>query len=126
MLALDRNSESHSAVSPVDSGGMLAGGADGSNVRLAKATGCLMMVGAEASLGCWRDDDSRHASQPRKSTPTSTQITIKRRKVNQPPYSILRIRLGANHEFVAANDGKGTLSERLGLGGFFDPLKSAC
>src|ERR1700682_2530218 len=65
-LALDRNWESHSALSPEDRGGISAGRAARSNVRLAKATGCLSMIGAGtgASPGGRRDEKPRHASQP--------------------------------------------------------------
>src|SRR6266478_2840797 len=81
-LALDRKWESHSALSPEAKGGISAGGVSGSNVRLAKATGCLSIVGTGASPSGRRDEKPRHASQPRISTPSNTQNTIKLREGN--------------------------------------------
>ena len=81
-LALDRKSESHSAVSHWASGGILAGGEAGSNVRLANATGCLVIAGTVASLSCRRDDESRHINQPKINIPSKTQRTSTRRMRN--------------------------------------------
>src|SRR5258708_37338469 len=81
-LALDRKSESHSALSPGARGGILVGGVAGSNVRFAIATGCLLIVGTGASLCCRRDEKPRHVSQPKTSTPSNTQSTIEPRKGN--------------------------------------------
>src|SRR6266446_7074150 len=79
-LALETKLDSHSALSPVDRGGISAGGAAGSNVRLAKATGCLVIVGAEVSPACRRDDELRHASHPRTSPPSNKQSTMSPRE----------------------------------------------
>src|SRR5712691_4982445 len=79
-LALDRKLDSHSAFSPRARGGISAGGAAGSNVRFAKAAGCLLIAGTESSLGCRLDERSRHLSQPKISNPSITQSKIKRRK----------------------------------------------
>src|SRR5712691_13045463 len=81
-LALDRKLDSHSAFSPEARGGISAGGAAGSNVRFAKATGCLLIVGAGVSPSCRSDDDFRHRNQPKISIPRNTQSTIKPRKGN--------------------------------------------
>src|SRR4029077_11254682 len=81
-LALDWKSESHSAFSPGARGGISVGGVAGSNVRFAKATGCLLIVGTGASLSCCRDEKSRHARQPKRSTPSNTQSTIEPREGN--------------------------------------------
>src|SRR5882672_11429684 len=85
-LALDRNWESHSALSPEARGGISDGGAAGSNMRLAKATGCLSMIGKGVGTGASpsgrRDEKPRHASQPRISTPSKTQNAIKPREGN--------------------------------------------
>src|ERR1700704_1202629 len=81
-LALDRKLDSHSAFSPKAKGGISAGGAAGSNVRFAKAAGCLLIVGTESSLGCRCDERSRHLSQPKISTPSNTPSKIKRRNEN--------------------------------------------
>jgi hypothetical protein len=61
---------------------MSVGGAAGSNVRFAKATGYLMIVGTGASLSCCRGEKSRHMSHPKISIPSNTQSTIKPRKSN--------------------------------------------
>ena len=81
-LALERKLESHSAFSPGASGGISAGGEAGSNVRFAKATGCLLMVATGACLSRRLDEKSRHVSQPKRSTPSNTQRTIKPREGN--------------------------------------------
>src|SRR5882762_5009889 len=81
-LALDRKSESHCALSPGSKGGISADGAAGSNVRLAKVTGCLLIVGTGASLICGCDEAPRHASQPKMSAPSNTQSTTKRLEGN--------------------------------------------
>src|SRR5260370_31021024 len=78
-LALDRKLESHSALSPGARGGISLGGAAGSNVRFAKATGCLLIAGTEASLSWRRDDRARHANQPTISAPSNTHITTRPR-----------------------------------------------
>src|SRR6266851_5094821 len=81
-LALDRKLESHSALSPEARGGISRSGAAGSNVRFAKATGCLLIVGTEAYLSWRRDERSRHANQPRINAPSNTQSTIRPREDN--------------------------------------------
>src|SRR5260370_39221868 len=81
-VALDRKLESHSALSPGARGGISLGGAAGSNVLFAKATGCLLIVGTEASLSWRRDERSRHANQPRINAPSNTQSTIRPREDN--------------------------------------------
>src|SRR5258708_31908479 len=81
-LALDRKLESHSALSPGARDGISVGGVAGSKVRFAKALGCLLIVGTGASLSCRRDEKSRHVNQPKISTPSNTQITIKPREDN--------------------------------------------
>src|SRR5947209_3881446 len=81
-LALDRKLESHSAFSPGGRGGIWAGGVAGSNVRFAKATGFLVIVGTGASLSCHRDERSRHLNQPKISTHSNTQSIIERRESN--------------------------------------------
>src|ERR1700738_5660690 len=85
-LALDRNWESHSALSPEDKGGISAGGKAGSNVRFAKATGCFSMIGSGAGTAACpsgrRDEKPRHASQPKRSTNSNTQNAIKPREDN--------------------------------------------
>src|SRR6202035_3211613 len=81
-LALDRKSESHSALSPECRGGISAGGAAGSNVRLAKGTGCLLIVGTEASLVCRREGTPRQPSQPKISTASNTHSKITRLEGN--------------------------------------------
>src|SRR5256885_723467 len=102
-LALDRKLESHSAFSPVDSGGIPLGGAAGSNARLAKATGCFWTIGAAVSLSCRGDDPPRHASHPNATMPSSPQTKIKPRKDNTPPDSpIVRIAPRPNHQFLRA------------------------
>ena len=67
---------------PRGQGGISAGVAAGSNVRLAKATGCLSIIGTGASPSGRRDEKPRHASQPKRSTPSNTQNTIKPREGN--------------------------------------------
>src|SRR5260370_36715820 len=68
-VALDRKLESHSALSPGARGGISLGGAAGSNVRFAKATGCLLIVGTAASLIWRRDDRSCQRKHPRRRAP---------------------------------------------------------
>src|SRR5580704_16318256 len=99
-LASDRKLESHSAFSPGARRGISVGGVAGSNVRFAKATGCLLIVGTGTSLGWRRDEKSRHVSQPKISTPSSTQSRIKPREGNTASAPIFRIRTRANHEFA--------------------------
>src|SRR5260370_42461560 len=81
-LALDRKLEARAALSPGSRGGISLGGAAGSNVLFAKATGCLLIVGTEASLSWRRDERARHANQPRISAPSNTQSTIRPREDN--------------------------------------------
>src|SRR5277367_4699397 len=67
-LALDWKLESHSAVSCWARGGISACGAAGSNVWLAKTTGCLVMVSLGASA-VWRGEENfLTASQPKTRT----------------------------------------------------------
>jgi len=78
-LALDKKLESHSAISPDGSGGISVGGAAGSNVWLAKATGSLL-IRTEASRG-WRvDEESLDVWQPKTSPPSNTEGTMRRRE----------------------------------------------
>src|SRR5258708_912105 len=81
-LALDRKLESTSALSPGARGGISGGAAAGSNVRLVKATGCWLIIGAEVSLGCRRDERPRHANEPRISIPNNAHSTNRPREDN--------------------------------------------
>jgi hypothetical protein len=55
-------------------------------VRLAKATGSFSMIGTDEGTGAStsgrRDEKPRHASQPKRSTPSNTQNAIKPREGN--------------------------------------------
>src|SRR5260370_10788409 len=99
-LALEKKLESHTAVSPGARGGISAGGATGSNVRFAKATGCLMIAGTAASVSWRRAEKSRQANQPKISAPNDTQSTSKPREGNFASVFLLRIKQRANHAFV--------------------------
>src|ERR1700730_19050365 len=78
-LALAKKLASHSAFSPGASGGISVGGAAGSNVWLAKATGFLL-TSTGASRG-WRvDEKSLDVWQPETSPPGNTQKTKRRHK----------------------------------------------
>src|ERR1700674_3005471 len=113
-LALDRKSEVHSASSPGARGGISAGGVVGSTVRLAKATGCLLIAGTGGSLSCRRDEGSHHLSQPKISTPSNTQSTIKLREGNAAStFHCPELGSAVAMSLRAADDAKGTLIEPL-------------
>src|ERR1700751_5953883 len=98
-FASERKLESHSACSPVPSGGISAGGLAGSNVRLAKATGSLSTVAAGAE-DCRNDDRVPQPKPPATSAPSNTQSQVDPRGDILPPASILRIRRGPGYGLV--------------------------
>jgi hypothetical protein len=68
-------------------GGISGGGAAGSKVWFAKATGCLLIVGARAFLSCGRVEKSleekpRQVTQPSTSAARNAPSTSKRRERN--------------------------------------------
>jgi hypothetical protein len=81
-LALERKLESHSAFSPGVRGGISAGGDPGSNVRIAKFTGCLTITGVEVSVDRLPDEAARQLIQTRVSNPTNKVSRSIRRKGN--------------------------------------------
>ena len=111
-LALDKKLQSHSALSPGESGGMSPGGAAGSNVWLANAIGCLIITGSAGTRRWFRDENSRQANPPTIST--NTQITISLREDNrtsQIPFAtkILQSESSAEDNLCVAHDVQGTL-----------------
>ena len=105
-LDLAKKLESHSALSPCPSGGILTGGAAGSNVWLAKTTGSLLIT-TGVSPGERPDETSFGQSslklwQPETSAASNTQGTIGRRNRNIGSAFHFPEDASLNHEFVCA------------------------
>ena len=90
-IALDKKSESHAAYSPAVRGGLSDRGWAGSKVRLAKLTGCLLIVTAGGSLGGRLHQRVHQLSKPG-SAASNTEAAMKRREGNVDSALILRAR----------------------------------
>src|ERR1700692_4118910 len=90
-VALDKKSETHAAYSASVRGGISDGGCAGSKVRLAKLTGCLLIVTAGGSLGGRLHERVHQLSKP-VSAASNTEAEMKRRGGNDVSALILRAR----------------------------------
>lgn len=78
--AFEMKLESQTALSPSVSGGISGGGFRGSKVRVAKLTGCLVMVTADVCCSGRLQEMARQLKEPRSAAVSSSEVAMNRRE----------------------------------------------